>query len=258
MKKHHSRLNFAGKRSSALWCFPVASWLGIFYMIPLVFIILNSFRKMVNYQIVNDFTLDNYIKVFTNPAYGTAMCNSLFLTCKVVLITTVVAYLLALVLKYAVPASWRTFFLVLIIAPFWTSYLIRAYSWFIVLGNAGVINKVLLALGWIEEPLKILYTTKATTIGLIHYLLPLMTLNLFNTMDSIDDTLLEAADDMGAGKFRKFFYIILPLSSGGLCNGLMFIFILPLPIQYLFWLLQILFLQQPWGGRWISYFRSLS
>jgi len=213
-------------RQSALWCLPLTGWLSFFYLIPLVFIIATSFKQMINYQLVNDYTLQNYAEIFSNPMYLAALKNSLFLTVKVVIITTVIAYLLALVLKYAVPSHWRTFFLVLIIAPFWTSYLIRAYSWFIVLGDAGVVNKLMMAIGIIEQPVKILYTTKATTIGLIHYLLPLMTLNLFNTVDSIDDNLLEAADDMGAGIFGKFFHIILPLSSGGLCNGLMFIFIL--------------------------------
>jgi len=227
MKPRKNRLGpLGGKRRSGLWSLPIASWLGVFYLIPLLFIVLTSFRRMIDYKLVNEYTLENYIRVFTNPTYLAALKNSLVLSVRVVLITTVLAYLLALALKYAVPDRLHTFFLVLIIAPFWTSYLIRAYSWFIVLGNTGVINGLLKALHVIEQPLHILYTPKATTIGLVHYLLPLMSLNLFNAIDSIDDSMLEAADDLGAGPLRKFFKIILPLSASGLCSGLMFIFIL--------------------------------
>lgn len=218
--------SLSGNDRAGLWSLPLASWLGFFYLIPLLFIILTSFRTMVDYKLVNEYTLENYTRIFSNPIYLSALKNSLLLSLRVVVITTVIAYLLALALKYAIPSRLHTFFLVLIIAPFWTSYLIRAYSWFIILGNTGVMNGLLKSLHIIEQPLHILYTPTATIIGLVHYLLPLMTLNLFNAIDSIDDSILEAADDLGAGPVRKFFNIILPLSAPGLYSGLMFIFIL--------------------------------
>ncbi|MGI6585755.1 MAG: ABC transporter permease [Lutisporaceae bacterium] len=211
---------------SALWCLPVSFWMTFFYLIPLLFIVATSFKTMENYRLAGEFTLQSYERIFTNVMYWKALRNSLLLSLKVVAVTTLIAYPLAMVLNYAVPKRWRNFFLVLIIAPFWTSYLIRAYSWFIVLGNTGIINTVLKSLGFIEQPVQILYTNTATTIGLVHYLLPLMTLNLYTTLENIDPKLLEAAGDLGANRIKSFWHVILPLSSGGLCNSLMFCFIL--------------------------------
>ena len=211
---------------SAGWLLPLSGWMVIFYLIPLVFIIGTSFRTMVNYQLTSEFTMQNYLAIFAEPLYWKALRVSLLLAVKVVAITTLIAYPLAMVLVFIVPKRWRTFFLILIIAPFWTSYLIRAYSWFIVLGNNGSLNLLLKSLGLIGQPVQILYTGTATTIGLVHYLLPIMTLTIYTTLENIDPKLLEAANDLGAGGLRSFFHVILPLSAGGLVNGMMFIYIL--------------------------------
>ena len=211
---------------SAGWLLPLSGGMTFFYLIPLAFIVLTSFRTMVNYQLTDQFTLQNYLTVLTEPLYWKALRVSLLLAVRVVLITTLIAYPLAMVLVFVVPRRWRTFFLILIIAPFWTSYLIRAYSWFIVLGNNGILNLMLEALGFIDQPVQILYTGAATTIGLVHYLLPIMTLTIYTTLENIDPSLLEAANDLGAGGIRSFVHVILPLSAGGLVNGMMFLFIL--------------------------------
>lgn len=113
-----------------------------------------------------------------------------------------------------------------ILASFWTNYLVRAYSWQIILANNGVVNYALTVLGLIKEPLDILYTPKAATIGLVHYLLAIMTFNIYTTLENIDKRLIEAAKDLGAGSFQTFWKITLPLSSGGLVTGAMFIFVL--------------------------------
>ena len=211
---------------SAVWLLPLSSWMTVFYLIPLAFIISTSFRTMVNYQLTEGFTLQNYAAVFTDPLYWKALRVSLLISDKVVAITTLIAYPLAMTLVFVVPRRWRVFLLILIIAPFWTSYLIRAYSWFIMLGNTGIVNMVLKSLGLIEKPLQILYTNTATTIGLIHYLMPIMTLTIYTTLENIDPKLLEAANDLGAGRMQSFFHVILPLSATGLVNGMMFIYIL--------------------------------
>ena len=211
---------------SAVWLLPLSTWMTVFYLIPLAFIISTSFRTMVNYQLTEGFTLQNYAAVFTDPLYWKALRVTQLLSVKVVAITTLIAYPLAMTLVFVVPRRWRVFLLILIIAPFWTSYLIRAYSWFIMLGNTGIVNMVLKSLGLIEKPLQILYTNTATTIGLIHYLMPIMTLTIYTTLENIDPKLLEAANDLGAGRMQSFFHVILPLSATGLVNGMMFIYIL--------------------------------
>ena len=181
---------------------------------------------MIDYKLTDQFTLQNYAAMLSEPLYWKAMSISLSLALKTVFITTLIAFPLALTLVYSVPVKRRTFFLILIIAPFWTSYLIRAYSWYVILGNKGIVNIVLMRLGFISQPIKLLYTNTATTIGLIHYLLPIMTLNLYTTLENIDPKLLEAADDLGASRLQIFTQIIFPLSRTGLINGMMFIYIL--------------------------------
>ena len=214
------------KNTSPLWLLPLSGWMAFFYLIPLFFIIFTSFKTMVDYRLTNEYTLQNYIVIFTNPLYLKALGTSLWLAFRVVLITAAIAYPLGMVLAFVVPKRRRLLFLVLIIAPFWTSYLIRAYSWFIVLGNNGIVNVLLMKLGIITQPITILYTNTATMIGLVHYLMPIMTLNIYNTLENIDHNLLEAANDLGARGLKSFFYVILPLSAGGLVSGMMFIFIL--------------------------------
>jgi len=189
MKKKNNASNASpGGNRSALWCLPISFWMGFFYLIPLLFIVATSFKTMGNYKLTSEFTFQSYERIFTSVMYWKALKNSLLLSLKVVTITTLVAYPLAMVLYYAVPKRWRNFFLVLIIAPFWTGYLIRAYSWFIVLGNTGIINTLLKNIGFIEQPIQILYTNTSTTIGLVHYLLPLIltdTLSKFNVLVNV-------------------------------------------------------------------------
>ncbi|MEA4846236.1 MAG: hypothetical protein VB106_03270, partial [Clostridiaceae bacterium] len=112
MKKYVNR--------SALWCMPISFWMTAFYLIPLLFIIATSFKTMGNYKLTSEYTLQSYERIFTNVMYWKALKNSLFLSLKVVTITTLAAYPLAMVLNFVIPKRWRVFFLVLIIAPFWT------------------------------------------------------------------------------------------------------------------------------------------
>ena len=115
--------------------------------------------------------------------------------------------------------------LIAIIAPFWTNYLVRAYSWQLILGGNGVINHLLMNAGFIKTPLSILYTHIATRIGLVHFLVTVMVLNLYATMDNIDRSLIEAASDLGAGPFKNFLWITFPLTLHGLAVGTVFVFI---------------------------------
>lgn len=211
---------------SERWLLPMISWMIILYLIPLLFIISTSFRTMVDFKLTEQFTLRNYAVMLREPLYWKAMRISLSLALKTVFITTLLAFPLALSLVYTISPKHRMFFLILIIAPFWTSYLIRAYSWYVILGNKGIVNIALLRLKLISQPIKILYTNLATTIGLVHYLLPIMTLNLYTTLENIPPRLLEAAHDLGASRLQIFSHIILPLSRTGLINGMMFIYIL--------------------------------
>jgi ABC-type spermidine/putrescine transport system permease subunit I len=216
------------RRDSWAWWFllPISLWQAVFYLASAAFLVLASFWIMKDYRLTPIWTLQNYIVFFKEFIYFKAYLTSLVFATTTVLITIVVAYPFAYALVFVLPRRLLAVALIAVIAPFWTNYLVRAYAWQLILANNGILNYVLLQLRIITEPLDILYTLMAARIGLIHFLLAIMTLILYSTLDGIDKRLLEAAADLGAGRLRTFTEVILPLSSGGLVAGAMFIFVL--------------------------------
>jgi spermidine/putrescine transport system permease protein len=210
------------------WWFllPITAWQAVFYFASAAFLFVSSFWTMEAYRLVPAWTLRNYALFFTEFIYLKAYLTSLAFATTTVLITIVVAYPFAYALVFVLPRRWLTVALVAVIAPFWTNYLVRAYAWQIILASNGMLNYVLLQLRVITEPIDILYTLAAARIGLVHFLLAIMTLVLYTTLEGIDRNLLEAADDLGAGRWRTFTEVILPLSSGGMVSGAMFVFVL--------------------------------
>jgi ABC-type spermidine/putrescine transport system permease subunit I len=115
--------------------------------------------------------------------------------------------------------------MIMVLIPFWTSLLVRTYAWMVLLGRKGVINQILINLGIIEEPIKMLYTTFAVNIGMIQMMTPFMVLALFSVMKGIDRGLLRAASSLGAGKFQAFIRVYVPLSLPGIGAGCLLVFI---------------------------------
>jgi spermidine/putrescine transport system permease protein len=204
---------------------PITGWEVFFYLIPLIFLLLISFWTTKDYRIVPEWNLKNYITVFTNPLVRVAFLRSLGITFSTLIITILAAYPFAYGLVFKLPKRYRQLILIAIIAPFWTNYLVRVYSWQLILGGSGVLNHVLLQLKLIDAPLNILYTHVATRIGLLHFLISVMILNLYGTLDNVDRSLIEAAHDLGAGPFRSFWWVTFPLSLPGLAIGTVFVFI---------------------------------
>lgn len=209
-----------------LWLLPIAGWQLVFYLLPVVYVFLCGFWTMKDFKLTPTWTLANYKEILAEPMYYRAYVTSLGLSLGTVALTIALAYPLAYCLAFIVPPRHRPVLLVALIAPFWTNYLVRAYSWQTILANSGVLNYLLMALGIVDAPVEILFTHRATTIGLVHYLLAIMTLNLYTTLENIDTKLLEASQDLGADRLQTFFRVTLPLSSGGLVTGSMFIFVL--------------------------------
>ncbi|HEX5500059.1 MAG TPA: ABC transporter permease, partial [Thermomicrobiales bacterium] len=178
------------------------------------------------YTLVADWTLANYQQVFGKRIYFDAYLTSIWLSVSTVLIAVALAYPAAYAVAFVVPPRWQRACMIAMIIPFWTNYLVRAYAWQLVLANNGLINYVLLKTGLRTEPVKILYTHVATRIGLVHFLVVLLTLALYTRMESIDRNLLEAAHDLGANRLRAFFEVIVPLTRGAAITGVMFIFVL--------------------------------
>ena len=140
------------------------------------------------------------------------------------LIALLIGYPLALAMSRA-PTHWRARLIVLAIAPFWTSFLVRVYAWIVILKNEGLLNHALLGMGIISEPLHIFATEGAVLIGLVYAYLPFTVLPIFNALEKQDDALVEAALDLGATRVSAFWTVTFPLSLPGLYAGALLMFI---------------------------------
>jgi len=119
----------------------------------------------------------------------------------------------------------RNLLLMLVMVPFWTSFLIRTYAWVTILKNQGLLNSILLGTGLIAEPLELLYTRGAVVLGLVYTFLPFMILPIYSSVEKLDGALIEAALDLGAGPLRAFSRVIVPLTSPGIAAGVLLVFV---------------------------------
>lgn len=172
----------------------------------------------------------------TAAHYATLVSSDIYalvfeITLKISLVTTVVALVLGYPVAYVLarlPPARGNLLLIVVLVPFWTSILVRTYAWMVLLGRYGVINEVLLALGIIHAPLRLLNTTFAVYVAMVHVLLPFMILPLYATLRSIDPGLLRAATSLGARPTAAFRQVLLPLSLPGVFAGSLLVFILAL------------------------------
>ena len=169
-------------------------------------------------------SLDNFAFLFEDALYYSSYLHSL----KVAAISTIFCLLLGYPIAYGIarsPPVWRNALLMLIILPFWTSFLIRVYAWVGILKNNGVINNILIWLGVINEPIVMMNTDFAVYIGIVYSYLPFMILPLYANLEKMDLTLLEAAADLGCRPWKGFLKVTLPLSLSGVIAGSMLVFI---------------------------------
>lgn len=205
---------------------PITVWEVLFFLFPVILIFMVSFLYVKELRLVYEWTFRNYAKIFSMLPYWEAYLRSFRLSLTAVLFSAAIGYPLAYTIAFEISRRYQRLLMVAMIVPFWTNYLIRAYSWQIILANSGLLNQFLQALHVIETPIRILYTHNATEVGFIYFYMVLMTLLLYSSMESINRDLLEAAADLGAKKFRTFIEIIFPLTYPGLIAGSVFVFIL--------------------------------
>jgi putrescine transport system permease protein len=170
------------------------------------------------------FNWDNYDYLFSDALYFKAAKNAVFTA----FISTVICLLIGFPMAYGIarsPTAWRGTLLMLIILPFWTSFLIRVYAWIGILKNNGIINNILISLGMINDPLPMMNTNFAVFIGIVYSYLPFMILPLYSTLEKMDISLLEAAQDLGCRPWKAFLQITVPLALPGVIAGLMLVFI---------------------------------
>lgn len=170
-------------------------------------------------------SLDHYRRILTEPAYQSVFEQTLEVTATV----TVLSVLLGYPLAYCISQLSRraaAIALVLVIMPFWTAVLVRTYAWLVLLQRRGIINQTLIDLGWIEQPLRIVYNFTGTVIGILHVMLPFLVLPLYASMKAIDRDLMRSAAVLGAPPTYAFWTVFFPLSLPGLITGIMLVCIL--------------------------------
>ena len=203
---------------------PGAAWLLLFFALPLLIVLLYSFFTRGPYgNVVYDFTLDNYVRL-ANPIYLQILIRSLWMAVTAMLISLLLGYPLAWFIVRQ-PSRWRPLLLLLVIIPFWTNFLVRTYAIIVLLRTEGVINGLLQGWGVIEAPLDLLYNSGAVTLGLVYGYLPFMVLPIYASLEKLDPSLMEAAQDLGANAWRSFWRVMLPLTMPGVAAGSILVFI---------------------------------
>ena len=212
---------------------PAIVLLGLFFLVPLGIVVCYSFWETIDYSVVHHWTLDNYHYFFSVSAYVTTMWATLW----VALVSTAIAIGLAFPFAYwlsrYVPRRLRLPLLVLVIVPFWTSYLLRVYSWLTILGEKGVLNRLLQWTGITHHPLSVfLYDRPAVILVLVYLYFPFGALTLYSSLERFDWNQLRAAMDLGASPLQAIVRILVPQIRPGLITAIIFVFI-PILGEYL-------------------------
>ena len=226
----------------ALLIFVPYSWLIFFFLIPFVIVLKISLSDYAisippytpqldlsaGWAGIKDFfgnlDFENFSFLASDALYYTAYLSSL----KIALISTFLTLLVGYPIAYGMaqaPDEWRPTLMMLVILPFWTSFLIRIYAWIGILSNEGFLNQFLLWTGLIDAPLTVLNTPSAVYIGIVYGYLPFMILPIYAALEKLDGSLIEAAEDLGCSKFSAFWLVTLPLSRPGIIAGCFLVFI---------------------------------
>lgn len=213
-----------GRKGISAAVIPMGIWTVLFVALPLVYVLGLSFtKKAATWGVVAEFSLDSYARIL-DPMYLKVYAQSLWVALLTTLSTLAVGYPFSY-FTAKLPQRFRSIVLLLIVVPFWTNSLVRIYGWMILLRSQGVINTILIALGVVDTPLKLLYNFGAVLVGMVYALLPFMILSVYNSVEKMDWSLVEASRDLGAGRVRAFFTVTAPLTMPGVMAGCVLVFI---------------------------------
>ncbi len=213
-------------------------WLLLFFLVPFLIVLKISvseirlamppyeplFTWISSHAIALRISFENYAFLVSDSLYWKSFLNSITTAGISTIICLLIGYPMAYGIARSKPA-WRNILLLLVMLPFWTSFLLRVYAWIGILKNNGVINNLLMALGIIDEPIVMLQTNFAMYIGIVYSYLPFMVLPLYTSIEKLDYSLLEAAADLGCRPVKAFFRITVPLTRTGIIAGCMLVFI---------------------------------
>jgi len=195
-------------------------------VVPVCFVIVYSFwLRAPSGQDIPAFQFGNYAKFFADSFYPSLLLETLRVALESVILCLVMGYIPAYFF-YKTESKYKPYLLLLIMLPFWISFIIRTLSWINILGDSGLINHVLLKIGLIQSPLPMLYNEGAVLMGLLQYLLPFMILNIYVSLDGIDKSYVEAAKNLGCTEWQAFREVTLPLSLPGVSAGCLLVFVL--------------------------------
>lgn len=218
------------------------AWLGLFFLVPFLIVfkiaLSDSALSIPPYTPTLDLAggwtsikeffqgldFENFVFLTEDSLYWKSYLGSL----KIALISTVLTLLVGYPIAYAMAQSadeWRPTLMMLVILPFWTSFLIRVYSWVGIISNEGLLNQLLLGMGVIDTPLQIMNTPTAVYIGIVYTYLPFMILPIYSALEKMDGSLIEAGVDLGCSKLQAFWLVTLPLSRPGMIAGCFLVFI---------------------------------
>ena len=213
-------------------------WLGVFFLIPFLVVFKLSFSEpriaippyapLIEWDgwwpAALSINYDNYLFLLEDSLYLSAYGNSILVAGVSTLLCLLIGYPMAYFIARS-PVQTRNLWLMMVVLPFWTSFLLRVYAWIGFLSNEGVINNALIWLGIISDPIPMLRTNFAVYVGVVYTYLPFMILPLYAVLAKLDDELLEAAGDLGAAPFTTFRTVTLPLSMPGIIAGCLLVFI---------------------------------
>jgi putrescine transport system permease protein len=221
------------------------AWMAFFFLVPFLIVLKISFSETAiaippytpvwNWATdgiagtiakLGELSLDTYAFLLSDSLYIRSYLSSVWIAATSTVLTLLIGYPLAYGMARC-PTEWRPMLLMLVILPFWTSFLIRVYAWIGILSREGLLNKLLISIGLVDpaQPLVILSTTTAVYIGIVYSYLPFMVLPLYASLEKLDETLLEAAADLGCTPWRAFWQVTFPLSLPGVIAGCFLVFI---------------------------------
>lgn len=221
----------AEKKTGIVMVGPIALWLLILLMIPVLYVVFISFMTRGTYgNIVLKPTLENYAMIFSGT-YLKIVLNSL----KIAVAGTVLCILIAYPVAYYMAKHGRkaAMLILLIMLPFCTSSLVRNYSWVVLLNTSGIVNSFLMNIGLISEPIQFLYNDVMVMVGLVYAFMPFAVLPIYSSLEKLDWSLLEAAKDLGARPTQVFRKVTLPMTSSGIFAAVIQVFIPSLGIYFI-------------------------
>ncbi len=203
---------------------PMMGWLLLFVIVPTLMLLVVSFCERDSLgRVVYTFTTENYLR-----AFDWKWLKILGISVWYAFLTTVICLVLGYPVAYFIGRSServRALLIMLVMIPFWTSFLIRTYAWISILSQDGLLNAALMGVGLIASPIGFMYTPFAVVLGLVYNFLPFMILPIYTSVEKLDGSLIEAAYDLGARPARVFAQVVLPLTQPGIAAGILLVFV---------------------------------